>query len=282
MQIPNNKFINSKTIEAGAFILMGGIKTVQDYRVAKPEEKRHILLNDVVILSASTAGMMGFRALEKSKTLNDKIAKPIVNFCHEKIGHKLAKLKFVQKFSSGKLNEYYEHVKTPVEFSKQIIASCLNSTATIACGLFSAILADYSLTKMGLGIHKFNKKKEVNKVERFMNKNVDTVVNKNVRKEVISQITWFPAFDLLGPSLIGLQSLSITDSEKHSRQMEKAGKYLMLDTFVPLMFLSTASALTKNMKSLYRLPIMFTSLVGGTIAVKQGVKFAQKYNDKNS
>lgn len=286
MQVQSNKIFNTKNLEAAIFLVMGAAKTVSDYKSVGEDYKRKILLNDVVVLAASSAGMLGYKALGNNKTLNNKLFKPTVEYFHKKFTQ-FYDSDFSKKHIVGKFKNLYKPLQTPLEVSKNIIASCISNTAMVGAGLFSAIFADYALTKSGLAIHKrknfideenkpnLQPPKQIEQVEKFMKKKVDEVVGKDVRKEMLWRITDFKAFNALNSTFVGLAGLSITDSEKYSKQVQNAGKYLLVNTLVPLFFFSLSSALTKRMKNIYRYPIMFASLVSGTLLVKNGLKHMQ-------
>ena len=158
MQISNNKVLNTKNLEAGIFLLMGGAKTVQDYRSVGEDYKQRILLNDTVVLGASCATMIGYRALAHSNVMRDRFFKPVVE-----LGHKMftdfRNTKFAKKYLVGKLDELYHPLHKPLEMSKEIIGSCISDTLMVASGLFGAIAGDFALTKTGFGIHKTKKLK---------------------------------------------------------------------------------------------------------------------------
>lgn len=296
MRISDPKIINTQNLEATVFFLLGGIKTVNDYRSVGSEYKRKILLNDTVVLTSSSLGMIGFRKLSQNKTVRAKVLKPAIETCYEQY-NKLLKTNFVQKHFVGKFNNMFQLLKTPIEFSKSVIGDCLTNFGMVAFGLFSAIGGDLLLSKTGFGIHGVqeimaekksqnaeNSKpiKQLKQVEQFMSKNVDKVVQKDVREEMVLRVTDFPAFNVLTTSLIGLEGLNITDEEKHAKQVKNATKYLILNSMVPLLLLSTTSALTKTMKNIYRFPIMFSSLVLGTLLVKKNVEKHEKQAKNNA
>ncbi len=278
MHLSDNKIVNTRNLEAGIFLLMGAAKTVHDYKSVGEKYKQKILLNDVVVLGASSVGMLGYRALGHNKTLNNKLFKPTVEYLHGKF-NKFYNSDFAQNHLVGKFDSLYRPLQTPIEYSKNIIASCISNTAMVGAGLFSAILADFVLTKNGLGIHKLKNKKEdiappkqLVMVEKFKKKNVDTVVSKDVQEEMFWRMTDFKLFSALNSAFVGLAGLDITDDEKYSKQVKNATKYLLLNTMVPLFFFSVSSALTKKLKNIYRFPIMFASLVTGSLLVKNAVE----------
>lgn len=279
MHVNQANIFNTKNLEAGVFFLMGGIKTVSDYKSVGEQYKQRILLNDTVVLASSSLGILGYKALGRSKAMRNGFFKPTVEFLHKNF-QKFAESDFSKKYLVGKFDKLYHPLQAPLELSKVIIGTTISNVLMVASGLFAAILGDYALTKTGFGIHKLkdimdeDKKKAPKKlqlVETFMKQNVDTVINKDVRKEMVSRVTDLPMFSLLTSSFIGLEGLNITDNEKTSKQVKKATKYLLLNSLVPLFFLSCSSALTKKFKNIYRFPIMFASLVGGTLLVKKSL-----------
>jgi len=267
--------LNTSNLEASVFLLMGGFKTVHDYRTVPEGHKRDILLNDVVVLGTSSAGMLGYRAFSHSSKVKEKVFKPVLDFCYDKF-NKFTNTDFAKKHLNGKFKNLYKPIHSQVEFSRKVIGQTLSNVSMVACGLFGAILGDFVLTKTGHGIHKINAKQTksetpFSEMERRMKTNVDAVVTRDVRREMVNRMTDMPAFSMFTTSLVGLQGLEITDNEKTSKQVKNATKYLMVNSLVPLFFLSTASALTKKFKNIYRIPIMFASLVGGTFLVKKAV-----------
>ncbi len=263
---------------------MGAGKTVHDYRSVGEEYKRKVLLNDVVVLTASSAGMLGYKAFGKNKIINEKFLKPTVEFVDKQF-KKLQRTDFVQKNFIGKFDNLFKKIHTPVEYSKNIIANCISNTAMVGAGLFAAILADLALTKSGNGIHKIKDKKQenidenpkkINQVDAFMHKKVGNVVSKNVQQEMFWRLTDFKAFNAFNSAFVGLAGLKITDEKKHSKQVRKASKYLIYNTMIPLLFFSIASELTKKMKNIYRFPIMFVALVTGSLLVKHAIDNRQQ------
>lgn len=275
MQISNNKILNTRNLEAGIFILMGGAKTVQDYRSVGEDYKQKILLNDMVVLGSSCAAMIGYRALSHSNIMRDKFFRPTVEFMHKKFID-FCNTDFAKKHLVGKFDSLYHPLHKPLEMSKEIIGTCISNTLMVASGLFGAIAGDYALTKIGFGIHRTkNLKTEENTkpsqlvmVENFKKNKVDTVIDKRIQEEAFWRVLDFPAFNVLTSPFVGLQGLEITDDEKYSKQVKNASKSLLVNSLVPLFFFSLSSALTKKLKNIYRIPIMFASLLTGTLAVK--------------
>ena len=97
MRFSDPKIINTQNLETAVFFLLGGIKTVNDYRSVGPDYKRKILLNDTVVLASSSVGMLAYKTLAKNNTVRGKILKPTIEACHEQY-NKLLKTKFVKKY----------------------------------------------------------------------------------------------------------------------------------------------------------------------------------------
>lgn len=277
MQISSGNIFNTKNLEAGVFLLMGGAKTVQDYRSVGQDYKQRILLNDTVVLAASSAGMIGYRALSHSNMMRNTFFKPAVESIHKHFT-RFYDSKFSQKYLKGKFDNLYHPLHKPLEMSKNIIGTCMSNVLMVASGLFGAIAGDYALTKTGYGIHKTKKLKtespkpaQMLHIEHFMKNNVDTVIDKNLQQEMFWRVLDFPVFNMLTSPFVGLEGLKITDDEKYSKQVKNATKYILVNSLVPLFFLSLSSALTKKLKNIYRFPIMFASLLSGTLAVKHSI-----------
>ena len=152
MRFSDPKIINTQNLETAVFFLLGGIKTVNDYRSVGPDYKRKILLNDTVVLASSSVGMLAYKTLAKNNTVRGKILKPTIEACHEQY-NKLLKTKFVKKYIRGRFNNLFQPLKTPIEFSKAVIGDCISNFLTVAAGLFGAIGGDLLLSKTGFGIH---------------------------------------------------------------------------------------------------------------------------------
>lgn len=130
MQVTDKQIYNTKYLEAGIFLLMGAAKTVHDYKSVGEKYKQKILLNDVVVLGASSAGMLGFRALAHNKTVGNKLFKPTVEYFHG-IFNKFYNSGFAQKHLVGKFDNLYKPLQKPIEYSKNIIGSCVANTAMV-------------------------------------------------------------------------------------------------------------------------------------------------------
>ena len=80
-----------------------------------------------------------------------------------------------------------------------------------------------------------------------------------------------PEMKVFTNTMIGLQSLSITEEKTFKDKLRRTTSSLLKGTLVPMFFLSLTSNITKGMKSIYRVPIVFTSLVAGTMITNKKI-----------
>ena len=78
-----------------------------------------------------------------------------------------------------------------------------------------------------------------------------------------------PAMKFVSSSLIGAEAIELAKEKEFEKKFSHTTKYLVNDTLVPLLFLSVSSALSKNLKPILRLPLIFTVLTGGTLLFKK-------------
>ena len=102
---------------------------------------------------------------------------------------------------------------------------------------------------------------------------INNIVNEDTKNNIISNITNMPEMKVFTNTMIGLQSLRITEEKTFKDKLRSTTNSLLKGTLVPMFFLSLASNVTKGMRSIYRVPLVFSSLVAGTM-------FANKKIDK--
>lgn len=102
---------------------------------------------------------------------------------------------------------------------------------------------------------------------------INNIVNEDTKNNIISNITNMPEMKVFTNTMIGLQSLRITEEKTFKDKLRSTTNSLLKGTLVPMFFLSLASNVTKGMRSIYRVPLVFSSLVAGTM-------FANKRIDK--
>ncbi|MCM1266194.1 MAG: hypothetical protein NC200_08355, partial [Candidatus Gastranaerophilales bacterium] len=105
-----------------------------------------------------------------------------------------------------------------------------------------------------------------------INKNFDNTVGTEVKSNIFSQITNMPAMKMFSKTMVGMQGFEVIEEKTFKDRMQHATKCLITNSLVPLFFMSVASSLTKNMKSLYRLPIIFSSMVVGTMYTNKTIE----------
>ena len=72
----------------------------------------------------------------------------------------------------------------------------------------------------------------------------------------------------------------LAKEKEFDKRLHHTTKCMINDSLLPLFFLSTSSTLTKKMRTIYRVPIIFTSLVVGTMLGKKCLtKYVEKLND---
>ena len=87
-----------------------------------------------------------------------------------------------------------------------------------------------------------------------------------------------PEMKIFNNTMIGIQSFEIAEEKTFKDKLRRTTHSLLTNTLVPMFFLSLSSNLTKNMKSLYRIPIVFTTMVAGTVATNK--KIEEYHNNK--
>lgn len=100
---------------------------------------------------------------------------------------------------------------------------------------------------------------------------INNIVDEDTKNNIISNITNMPEMRVFTNTMIGLQSLRITEEKNFKDKLRSTTNSLLKGTLVPMFFLSLASNITKNMKSIYRVPIVFTSLVAGTMVTNKQI-----------
>lgn len=112
-----------------------------------------------------------------------------------------------------------------------------------------------------------------NKFREKLNINIpnDIHVDEKTKKNIISNITNMPEMRVFSNTLIGLEGLRITEEKTFKDKLRRSTNSILKGTLVPMLFLSLTSNITKGMKSIYRVPIVFTSLVAGTMLVNKKI-----------
>lgn len=277
-----NKIVDSKVAGVGVFALTGVGKLVSDYKKAPDDKKDFVLLRDSIILGGSAMGVVGYeyttRKLGKNKFIQNKIHN-LKELTKQKIKdsnvYQTALKPIHQKFD--KSTHYC------IEQVKNVTKDCVNNTLMVASGIFGAIAADYGIRYSHLDKNKKLRKltrpdenrigtlynledKLINKWQNSaINKDLENTVGTEVKSNIYSRITDMPAMKMFNKTMVGMQGFEVIEEKTFKERMHHARKCLISNSLVPLFFLSISSSLTKNLKGIIRLPIVFTSLVAGTM-----------------
>ena len=235
MKVNNlDKFLNSSMLSSSIFVASGAYKTYQDYKYADKKYKDKFLIKDAVVLSGAALGMLAFH------TTSPKISQKL-----------------------GLRSKYPEYIR-------DFTSSFLNFTS----GILGAMGIDYLLSKTGFEQPEINKENiRQNKLETYIDHNFDKITDEKTKKAVYSRITDMPQMQVLSSGLIGAYALDLAKDKELETRLKHTTKCLINNSLIPLLLLTVSSTLTKTMKPFYRLPIIFASLVGGTVAIN---KFTEK------
>lgn len=282
-----NRVLDSKAAGIAVFALTGTGKLVSDYKEAPENKKDFVLLRDGLILGGSAIGVGAYEfsagRLRKSKILNNalksfktKTAEKLHNFYNKNNSKPVSK----------KLSKSTSFCMKQI---KNVARDCLDNTLMVACGIFGAIGADYAIRYSHLEKNKKLRKlthtneekigtlynienKLINSWENSsINKNFDNTVGADVKSNIFSRITDMPAMKMFNKTMVGMQGFEVLEEKSFKERMHHARKCLINNSLIPLFFLSVSSSLTKNMKGILRLPIIFASLVGGTMCANKTI-----------
>lgn len=103
-------------------------------------------------------------------------------------------------------------------------------------------------------------------------KHFDNFVDENTKKNIISNITNMPEMRIFNNTMVGLQSFQVAEEKTFKDKLKHTTRSLVTNTLVPMFFLSLASNLTKGMKPILRLPLVFTSMVAGTMYTNKKIE----------
>jgi len=237
---PIDKFLNSSVLASSIFITSGCYKTYKDYKNAPKEFKDKFLVKDCIVLSGAALGMLACQSASnkilQSKSYNDAI------------------LRTAQKLNPSDL------IKKSASVLKELTVGVMTS----ASGILGALGMDYLYSKCNSDAPDFkNLPVEKNKMSLFIDKNLAKVTDKDTRNAFYSSISDLP---VISSGMLGANALEIAKNKEFSKRLKYTTGYLINDTLVPLIFLSVSSALTQNLKPRLKVPIVFASLFGGTLA----------------
>ena len=107
--------------------------------------------------------------------------------------------------------------------------------------------------------------------DNVVSQDINNIVNEDTKNNIISNITNMPEMKVFTNTMIGLQSLRIAEEKTFKDKLRRTTSSLLKGTLVPMFFLSLTSNITKGMRSIYRVPIVFTSLVAGTMITNKKI-----------
>lgn len=250
-----DKFLNSTSLTASLFLATGGYKTYKDYEAATPKYKKRFLIKDCVVLSGAALGIATNRMIGK-KIVKNSLYKKII----ENISKKITQTK----------------MEAPIKYTSSIISELLAGFSTTALGILGALGADFLLSQTKF---KQPEKSKLNphkdKFEKYFENNIHKYADKDTVDMFYTSMTEMPQMRFLTSGMLGADAIDIAKDLEFDKRLKHTTKYLVNDTLIPLLFLSVSSALTKKMKSLYRIPIIFVSLIGGTMVTNKIVELKE-------
>lgn len=240
-----DKFLTSSSLSASIFLASGAYKTHKDYKNATPKYKKRFLIKDSVVLAGTAAGLVAHHAIGK-KIVNHRVYEKTVS----KITNKINKMKF----------------GTSINYTKSIIKELIAGFASTAFGIIGALGADYLLSKTKFKQPKAQHiEKKQDKINIYLENNLEKYADKDTVDVIYSSVTEMPKMKFFSTGLVGMDAIDLAKDLEFNKRLENTTKYLLNDTLVPLFLLSVSSALTKNIRPIYRVPLIFSSLAGGTI-----------------
>ena len=282
-----NRFLDAKSTAVTVFGVTGLCKLASDYKNAPDDKKQYILAHDGLVLGASGLGVVAYNVASK-KLVNTKTLSKFINRTKSKVAHTLQK------------NNYTKPIKVALKHGYEIITNCLNNALMLGTGILGAIGADYATHAVKLD--KRLNKKQVNSaetqsfdaiyntqnkiVDKFknssINQNLEQAVGTEVKKGMYSRIFDFPAMKMFSSSMVGMQGFEVIQEKTFKARMKHATKCLVANSLVPVFFLSTASSVTKKMNTALRLPIIFATMIFGTMYTNKFIDKQQYKYSKNT
>ena len=283
-----NRVLNSQSASVFLFGFTGAYKVLKDYQNAPYYDKKNVLTKDSAILLGSAAGLAAYTVAKKN-FINSPLKKQAFKYTNKLI-HNIKNTNF---WKSDK-----NFIKKPVKFiaksSYNIIKESIDSSLILLSGVAGGV-ATNSMINIGHAHKKFidyeveeksnniinnnniqskNEKYSFNNISPFSKikknipndfKNLDNIVDEKTKKSIIYNIYNMPEMRVFNNSFIGLQSFKIAEEKTFKDKLKHTTRSVLKDTLIPVFFLSLSTSITKGMKGIYRIPIVFTSLVAGTM-----------------
>lgn len=248
-----NRILDSSSLAAGMFIASGCYKTYKDYKTSSPEYKDRFLVKDCVILSGAALGMFAHNAAS-NKISNSKLYNQIITDISKKVN--------ASSIKNG--------IKTSLQYTTDIIKDMTSGFLSTAAGIIGALSADYLLSKTSFEQPKYVETiEEKDKLAMYLEDNLAKFTDENTRNVIYTSVSDLPKIRILSSGMLGADAIELAKNKELDKKLQNTTEYLVNDTLVPLIFLSTSSALTKNMKAKYRVPIIFSTLFCGILGTQK-------------
>lgn len=250
-----DKIINSPYLSASIFLASGGTKIYRDYTGADEKYKKRFLIKDTVALSGAALGMLAERKLTKKLTKS--------TFYH----------KIIHSVSEKIVNaDRAKNIRTSLNYTKEILKNLISGFTLFLSGILGALGMDYLLSKTGFEQPEEisqNSVYEKNKLGLYIDNNISKIVDNETKNEMYQRVTDMPQMRMFTTGLIGAHAIELAKEKEFNKRLHHTTKCMINDSLVPLFFLSVFGTLTQKMRPLYRIPVIFTSLVGGTMTTKR-------------
>ena len=263
-----NKIITSPMLSTSLFLATGVAHTYKDYKNADDKYKNRFLIKDIVVLSGAASGI--FLCANSSKYLGK--LKPIQKFVENNAKKLLKKL--------PKNTQLTNKMETPLNYAKEIIENTMSNFGMFASGIFGALGADWVLGKIGFKQPKPKHLHEEKTQENILDTSLEKLVGDDIKNAIYERATDMPQLSMLHISSIGDNALDLSKEIESKERLKHTTSCLINNSLVPMLILSTASIFTQKLKPIYQIPIIFTSLVGGTLTFNKIKEFSIKQHIK--
>ena len=297
-----NIISNPRVLGPTVFVAVGTLKTVKDYKEAKVEEKKMILLKDSAILTGS---IFSFAVVSKfTKYLcNQKIVNSLLKF----ISSFFLKSKKLQTVKNNKIVSTTKKIVENTEYVlKEAIAGTINTFAGVLGAVYAnAIVQKYVFPKMDVKQNNnilvsdkdsanaedtvssesnivLDKKQNIenfvktsNVFEKFFNQ--DNSIAIDTFRKVAYSLPDLGNIKVLEKPMVALMGYSVAETKGYHNKFKKTSYELLANTLIPTILVSAVSLFVKDKKPLIKYSSLFSALCVGLIL---GQVSADKVKDK--
>lgn len=282
-----NRILDSKLTGVVVFGVTGLAKLASDYKNAPETNKDFVLLRDSLILGGTAVGV-GAYGLASSKIAHSKAIKSACSGLAAKITRPIKNTSLFKKIYP-KLQKINKPFNEAEKTAKRVFSYCFSNAMMLASGILGAIGADYGIQyshieknkrlrklshrggdKIG-SLYTYENRLKDNFMNSRFNKDLENTVGAEVKSNIYSRVTDLPAMRMFSTTMVGMQGFEVIEEKTFKKRMKHATGCLISNSVIPLFFLSLASNLTRNMKGIVRMPIIFASLVGGTMYAQKAI-----------